>query len=145
MEVEGMIIRDLGAIEGVSKAGNPWKKHEWVLETLGQFPRKVKFTVFGERSSTLNFELGKNYAIQFDIDSREFNERWYTDIMVYGARPIEPGQTQFGATPAPAPAPSNPYNQTPQFGPQTAPAQNPFGTGPTPDFTQSDSQEDLPF
>lgn len=39
MEIEGKIIRDLPLQEGVSRAGNPWKKKEWVLETFGQYPR----------------------------------------------------------------------------------------------------------
>lgn len=151
MEIEGMIIRDLGQIEGVSKAGNPWKKHEWVLETFGQYPRKVKFTVFGERSNTVTFELGKSYAVQVDIESREFNDRWYTDVNAFAARQLEaptgmpgtpgmPGgqpvsQPQFGGAPA-APAFQQPAAPA-------APASNPFG--PAPDFSQGDSQEDLPF
>ena len=43
MEIEGKIIRDLPLQEGVSRAGNPWKKKEWVLETFGQYPRQVCF------------------------------------------------------------------------------------------------------
>lgn len=146
MEVEGMIIKDLGAFEGVSKSGNPWKKHEYVMETMGQYPRKIKFTVFGEKSSTLVFELGKTYLVQFDIDSREFNERWYTDIMVFNGRLVEPGQSAAPGFPqpggSPAPAPQNPYASV-QSAPET---RNPFGQTPgAPDFTTNDSPEDLPF
>lgn len=137
MEIEGMIIRDLGQLEGVSKAGNPWKKHEWVMETLGQYPRKVKFTVFGEqRVSTLTFEVGKCYAVQVDLESREFNERWYTDVNAYSARPIE-GQLP-GGVPQPTQQPTSPAFPQPEV-----PASNPFGARP--DFSQGDSQEDLPF
>lgn len=142
MEIEGMIIRDLGPSEGISKAGNPWKKHEWLLETAGQFPRKVKFTVFGDRTNTVTFEVGKSYIIQVDVESREFNERWYTDLTAYSARQTDNTMNMQ----------QNPETvQTPQFAQPAAnsftqpaqPAANPFGT--TPDFSQSDSQEDLPF
>ena len=141
MEIEGMIIRDLGQFDGISKAGNPWKKHEWVLETTGQYPRKVKFTVFGEKCNTITFELGKSYIIQVDVESREFNERWYTDVNAYAARPVEAAEGQ-----AEGPRGAVDFGQ-PSFqnGGISAPATNPFDSQAT-DFTQSgDSQEDLPF
>lgn len=141
MEIEGLIIRDLGQLDGISKAGNPWKKHEWVLETITQYPRKVKFTVFGDKTETVKFEVGKTYIISVDIESREYNERWYTDVNAFAARlsdnqvgpqagPINTGTTEPAST------------QGPVF-PQPAP-QNPFAK-PTEDFSAGDSQEDLPF
>ena len=141
-----MIIRDLGEIGGISKAGNQWKKHQWLLETLGQYPRKVKIDVFGEKTNTLVFEVGKSYVIQVDVESREFNERWYTDIQAYAARlsdnqgmgMSQPGTPQFEQPMAPAqPAFAQPEQPV-------VPSQNPFGSQ-TPDFTAGDSSEDLPF
>lgn len=150
MEIEGMIIRDLGETGGVSKAGNQWKKHEWVLETTSNFPRKVKFHVFGDRADTIKFELGKSYVLSVDIESREFNERWYTDVSVYAARQVEAGQnmvnsqtvnqqnTTFPPTGNPAPV----YNQ-PAVATDTV-QENPFQKSEV-DFTAGDSSEDLPF
>lgn len=131
MEIEGTIILDLPKQEGVSKAGNTWKKKEWVLETGGTYPKKVKFHVFGEKADTFNFEVGKRYIISYDIESREFNGRWYTDISCYSMREPDgtvaaPAATQT----APAPAPS--------FGQPAAPAADPFAG------TSSDT-DDLPF
>lgn len=88
MEIEGKIIQELPMQSGVSKAGNPWKKREWVLETFGSYPRKVKFHVFGDRGDTMNIEVGNSYTLSFDLESREFNGRWYTDVSVYQARPM---------------------------------------------------------
>ena len=143
MEIEGMIIRDLGQFEGVSKAGNPWKKHEWVLETIGQFPRNVKFTVFGDRTNTITFELGKTYNIQVDVESREFNERWYTDLTAYAARLVEAGTSVQSVPQASQAAPANPYAQAsaPTF---SQPSSNPFGEQ-KPEFSQGGAEEDLPF
>ena len=94
-ELEGVIVYDLPLTEGVSKAGRAWKKKEWVMETPGMYPRRVKFHVFGDRVDYLNFEVGKSYAIQFEVESREFNGRWYTDINCTGARPVD-GVGNFG-------------------------------------------------
>lgn len=79
---------DLPLVEGVSKAGNSWKKKEWVLETLGEYPRKVKFDFFGDRVDQNPLEVGKCYRISFDIESRDWNGRWYTDIRAFRSEPM---------------------------------------------------------
>lgn len=88
MELEGKVIQDLPLVEGISKAGNAWKKKEWVLETLGNYPKKVKIHFFGDRADSNRLELGKTYAIGIDIESREFNGRWYTDVSGFSSRLI---------------------------------------------------------
>lgn len=120
---------DLPLAEGVSKAGNPWKKKEWVMETMGNFPRKVKFDFFGERVDTNRLEIGKTYSISFDVESREYMGRWYTDIRAYASREI----TSQSAPVQPAPV--------------AAPVQDPFAQQPQqPTFNASDSAtDDLPF
>ena len=72
-EIEGKIIQELPMQSGVSKAGREWKKREWVLETFGNYPRKVKFHIFGDRADQFNIVVGNNYRLQVDIESREFN------------------------------------------------------------------------
>lgn len=142
MEITGKILIDLGELSGVSKAGNPWKKHEWVLETIGtNYPKKVKFTLFGDRADHYPLTVGENYTVQYEIESREFNGRWYTDINAISAAPavtIAPAAPaapapQYGAAPAPAP----------QYG--AAPAAAPFNAAPAPAFPEPDGSDDLPF
>ena len=151
MEIEGKIIQYLGEQSGTSKAGNLWKKKEWVLETFGQYPRKVKFHIFGDRSDTIVLEPGKDYILSFDLESREFNGRWYTDVSVYGARE-NTGQTQTMGQPQGFPNNPN-YQASQQFqgqqggnmqfgGPQSSGYQvNPETFNPS----AGDGDEDLPF
>lgn len=143
MEFEGKVIFDLPMQEGISRANNPWKKKEWVAETFGQYPRKVKFHIFGEeRITRIPLELGKSYRFQVDVESREFNGRWYTDVNCFGATEIAgpsygtESQPGFGASPAPA-APAQPFG--------AAPAQ-PFGAAPAQPFAPAgEPSDDLPF
>ena len=86
MEIEGKIILDLPEEGGTSKAGNLWRKKSWVLETFGQYPRKVKFDLFGDRIDQVRLEAGKSYKVSVDAESREFNGRWYTDLRAYAAQ-----------------------------------------------------------
>lgn len=142
MEIEGMIIRDLGETGGTSqRTGNPWRKHGWVMEIPGQYPRKAKFDVFGDRCSTMTFELGKTYAVQVDVESREFNDKWYTDLRAYAARPVEGGVNVGPVTSGPDAVNMGGINNGGFQSPATPP-QNPFNN---PEIPQSDSQEDLPF
>lgn len=124
---------------GISKAGNNWKKREWVLETFGNYPRKVKFHVFGDRSDTIGIEVGNTYRLSFDLESREFNGRWYTDVSVFAATPSD----GTGAAPAPAYPQQPQYGATPAPGSYAAPAApaapvDPFAPGAAPN-------DDLPF
>ena len=143
MEIEGRIIQDLGIQSGTSKAGNPWKKRELVLETFGSYPRKVKFHIFGDRVDTIRLEQGRDYILSFDLESREFNGRWYTDVSVYQARDY------VANNPAPAygePAPA--YGSAPQAGYQQPAAGPAFGAPiqqPTFSPSPAASDEDLPF
>ena len=141
MEIEGMIIMDLGEESGISKANNPWRKHGWVLETTGQYPRKAKFDVFGDRCNTLTFEQGKSYVVMVDVESREFNGRWYTDLRAYSARPIEGGIASTG--PNSFQNNLNPTNPTPGYTQPQAPVENSFNAAP--DFSAGNDSEDLPF
>ena len=102
MEIKGTIIAALPEVSGVSsRSGNPWKKREYVLEnTEGNFPRKVAFTCFGENADKIQLQGGQAVTMYFDVESREYNGRWYTDIRCWRCDVEQPA-----AAAAPAPAP----------------------------------------
>ncbi|MDE7096060.1 MAG: DUF3127 domain-containing protein, partial [Muribaculaceae bacterium] len=142
MEIEGKIILDLGMQSGMSKAGREWKKKEWVLETFGQYPRKVKFHVFGDKADTMGIEVGNSYILSVDLESREFNDRWYTDVSCYAARPYVPGGAQQPPYPQQGYPQQQPYGQQP-YAPQqpyaTQAAPQAFGQQPAPQPFGSDA------
>ncbi len=81
MEIKGKIILALPEISGTSKAsGNPWKKREYVLETQETYPKKVHFDFFGEKADQFPLSVGDDITLSFDIESREYQGRWYTSI-----------------------------------------------------------------
>ena len=145
MDFEGRVIQFLGETTGTSKAGNPWKKKEWVVETFGQYPRKVKVQCFGDRSDSINLEPGKDYVLSVDLESREFNGRWYTDVSVFRVQEFQ-GQQNFGTQHQPyqnGGYPSQPAAQG--MGGMPYGNQSSFGSsqGFSPSVEESD--EDLPF
>lgn len=85
MELTGKIIVVQEPKRGTSeKTGNPWMVQEYVIEIPGQYPRHCAFTLFGEdRIKQFNIKNGEDITIQFDIDAREHNGRWYNDFKAY--------------------------------------------------------------
>ncbi|SEA34457.1 protein of unknown function [Xylanibacter ruminicola] len=127
MELTGKIIAVMEARGGVSaRTGNSWKTQEYVLEVPGQYPKRCVFNVFGEdRINQFNIQNGDELTIQFDIDAREYNGRWYNDVRAYN---VIRGQQPVAGAPAAA-APSAATSPFP-------PAQEPASEG---------SSDDLPF
>ena len=144
MEVVGKTIQVLPLQEGIGRNGNPWKLQGYVLETLDQYPRKVHFEVFGEDRIKQNpCEIDQLVTVSFDIESREFNGRWYTSIRAWR---IQQGDTTQAAQPAVAPAaPAQPAAQ-PAVNPQTQTAM-PVDAAPVDPFDASagEGTSDLPF
>ena len=85
MTIEGKIIQVLPLQGGVSKtSGKEWKLQAYVLETQEQYPKKVHFEVFGEDRIKANpCNIDDIVSVDFDIESREFNGRWYTSIRAW--------------------------------------------------------------
>jgi len=95
MEVKGRIEQILPVQNGTSKAGKDWSKQDFVIETEEQFPKKVCFTLFGDKLSLLNgLKIGDQVDVAFNLESRDFNGKWYHNINAWRINPV---QQQAGA------------------------------------------------
>ena len=142
MEVVGKIIQVLPAQEGIGRNGNPWKVQPYVLETLDQYPRKVHFEVFGEDRIKQNpCDVDQLVTVSFDIESREFNGRWYTSIRAWRIQQGDTTQAVAGAAPAAAPVAAPAAAPQPAAAPVEAAPVNmdPF------DASAGEGTSDLPF
>lgn len=144
MEVTGKIIIALPEVSGVSKSGNNWKKREYVLETLESFPKKIHFDFFGDKAEQFPLNVGDNIRLSFDIESREWNGRWFTSIRGWKAEPADAAPAaSMPAQQYPDPRAAQGFNQPAGFGAQpAAPAPAAF---PTPPAAPADANDDLPF
>lgn len=86
MELTGKIIHILPEKSGTSARG-PWRKQEYVIETPGQYPRQVCFMVWGDKIDEFRIEEGQHLTVHFDLESREYNGRWYTDVKAWRVEP----------------------------------------------------------
>lgn len=134
MEITGKIILALPEASGTSKAGNPWKKREYVLETQENYPRKVFFDFFGERADQYPLNVGETVKLSFDIESREYQGRWFTSIRGWKAEKVDPNAAAAAASTQPAAA-------APAQGGYAAPA----AQTPPPSLSPQAGEDDLPF
>ena len=109
---EGIVFAILPEQSGTSARGE-WHNQNVVFEmkTNSQYPRKVSVKFFNKRDEVARLVVGAAYNVTFDVESREYQGRWYTDVV---GRKIEPkeaaqvAQAQYSeplptATPTPAP------------------------------------------
>lgn len=143
MEITGKIIAVLPANSGTSaRTGNPWMSQTYVIETQGQYPKKLAFDVFGEeRIKQFNIKQGEELTVRFDIDAHEYNNRWFNQIRAFNVE--KSGQQVQQPTPQPTANVDNP--QAPQQAPQQ---QNMFNAGvqnAAQTLVTTDTDDQLPF
>ena len=82
LELTGKITHVLEEKSGKSARG-PWRKQEYVIETQGEYPKQVCFMVWGDKIDQFQIAEGQEVTVHFDIESREYNGRWYTDVKAW--------------------------------------------------------------
>ncbi|MDO5035740.1 MAG: DUF3127 domain-containing protein [Porphyromonas sp.] len=133
-------VLELQSGDSRKRPGEKWYKQEYVLETFSEWPRQVCFQLWGEdRIKQANIQMDDVVTVQFELSSREYNGRWYTNV---DGRFVTKGMPEQNNAPGYG-QPQPGYGQQPNFGPQ-APASNSM---PQTDnqFGQSQESDDLPF
>jgi len=82
MEINGKIIQVLDEQSGNGRNG-VWRKRDYVLETKSQYPKKVCVTVWGDKIDQFGMRPGDEVTVGIEIESREFNGKWYTDVKAW--------------------------------------------------------------
>lgn len=90
MDTSGKIIQLLGVQTGQGKNGT-WKKQEFILETSDAYPKKICIAVWGDKIDMSKFGIGDPVQVSFDVESREYNGRWYTDVKAWKVVPQQQG------------------------------------------------------
>ncbi len=129
MDITGIVIKKLALQTGTGANGN-WQKQDFVIQTEEQYPKKVCFSAWAQRVDDLGrFNDGDRVKVSFDVASREYNERWYTDLRAWRIEVAD-------GAPAPQAAPYQ--------APQQAPAYQAPGQSSAP-AASAEADDDLPF
>jgi hypothetical protein len=83
LELKGKITKVMPVQTGQGKKG-PWSKQEFILEMPGQYPKNVALSLWGEEKiNKYDLEVGLEVTASIEIESRENNGRWYTEIRAW--------------------------------------------------------------
>ena len=97
LQITGKVIDILEEQSGEGKNGT-WRKQEFVLETPGQYPKQVCVVQWGDNIDKFGITAGETITAHIDIQSREYNGRWYTDVKAW--RIERPDESETGRPPA---------------------------------------------
>lgn len=128
LEISGKVIQVLPLQSGQGKV-NEWRKQDFILETQTQYPKKVCISLWGDRIDQARIIEGDVITASFDVESREYNGRWYTDLRAWKVVKGEAG--------AEAAVSGNSEGGTIASGSTPVPAQ--------PDWNNNEGADDLPF
>lgn len=79
MEVQGKVVAVLPQQAFTSKSGNEMVRFAFVIETFEKYAKKIKFDVLGaDKWQAMNVQAGASVSVSFDVSSREWNEKWFT-------------------------------------------------------------------
>lgn len=84
MELKGKVVHLLPQQSGMGKKG-PWKKQEFIVETQtqSQYPKKVCLSLWGDKIDQYGVSAGDLITVSVDLESREYNGRWYTEARAW--------------------------------------------------------------
>jgi hypothetical protein len=82
MQLTAKLVELLPLQTGTSSKGE-WKKQNIVVETEDQYPKKICISVWGDKIDASQLQPGNKLKIDFDVESREYNQRWYTDVKAW--------------------------------------------------------------
>jgi len=80
MNVKGTVVSILPVQSGEGKNG-AWVKNTYIVETGGQYPKKVAVCVWGDKLPIL--KEGQEVDCSIDLESKEFNGKWFTEVRCF--------------------------------------------------------------
>jgi hypothetical protein len=110
MQLTAKLVQLLAVQTGEGKNG-PWKKQDIIVETDGTYPKKVCIAIWGDKINESVLKEGNTLDIQFDVESREYNGRWYTDCKAWKVEIT--GGSNNNNTPEPPNSSFDDLNQAP--------------------------------
>ncbi len=159
MEIIGTIQEVFQPVSGTSQRGNPYTTQVIVITYGDQYPKTLALTLMNKYVETYGAYLapGQRLKFSFDVSSREYNGRYYTECSVWKIESLQERQQSHQAAPMPAPAPmpgAVPQQQFPQSAQQQMPDYAPqqYGASAQRQYQQPPSgqghgptAENLPF
>lgn len=89
MNITAKLIQILPMQTGTGKNGS-WRKQEYIFETETQYPKKICISLWGDKIDENKVAIGQKYDVAFDLESKEFNGKWYTEVRAWKITSLVP-------------------------------------------------------
>ena len=90
MEFVGKVLEILPATSGQSARGT-WERQIVVFEQANkQFGKEIAVTFMNKAQDVAMLRVGESYTVSFDIESRKYMDKWYTDVRAWRVQPQQP-------------------------------------------------------
>ncbi len=89
MEFEGKVLEILPPVSGQSARGT-WERQTVVFEQPNkQYGKELAVTFMNKAQDVASLRVGESYLVSFDIESRNYQGRWYTDVRAWRVQPLQ--------------------------------------------------------
>jgi Domain of unknown function (DUF3127) len=135
LELEGKVVVLLAEQSGTgASSGKAWRKQSFVLETEEQYPKKVVFDAWNDTVDAIKqLQVGEKLKVHFRAESREYNEKWYTNLTAWRITKISEQTISGGGSNPPVEPPADVLYE------------NDNKQAPPVDLKKDDAEDDLPF
>jgi hypothetical protein len=82
LRITGEVTNVLKEETGTGRNGT-WRKRAFIIKTPGDYPKEVCVIQWGDSIDTFPVQAGETITAHIDIQSREYNGRWYTDVKAW--------------------------------------------------------------
>jgi hypothetical protein len=90
MDFVGKVLEILPAMSGQSARGT-WERQTVIFEQANkQFGKEIAVTFMNKAQDVAMLRVGESYTVSFDIESRKYMDKWYTDVRAWRVQPQQP-------------------------------------------------------
>ncbi len=138
LELEGKVYKFLEETSGVGQSsGKAWRRQTFVIETEEQYPKKIAINAWGDLVDAVKqLNVGDKIKVDFRVESREYNERWYTDVVAWRIVKISEQALGNGGSPA---SPQSQPNDDVVYGGESSDSQTNLSA------SSEEEEDNLPF
>lgn len=92
MEINGKVLEVLEKQTGKSAKGQ-WSKQFFIIETQEDYPKKICIASWNDKIDLTNIKTGDEVKVFINIESREYNGKWYTDVKGWKLELLDSGSS----------------------------------------------------
>ncbi len=91
LQITGEVTKVLEEESGTGRNG-VWRKRAFIVKTPGEYPKDICVIQWGDSIDKFDVSAGETITAHIDIQSREYNGRWYTDVKAWKIDRTDGGQ-----------------------------------------------------